>query len=259
MKGLNRKVKGRDMRIIFGKATEFREFMTLASKNLDEMPIVVDESGISIRSLSEDKTTMIILKIPAELFDEIELDQRTAFLVRSADLNKVLKRAVRGDSLELSIEGSELNVEFKNEKQMVKRSFKIPITLTEPEEIGEPKVDMQVEASLATKDLKEIAEDLKRVGGDFRILFEQNELKFLAESSGRSYIAVLKEGAPLLSLSSKVEKAESKYSVDLFYSVVRGLTSEGVVSLIFGEQLPLKLSSEISKLGSLVYWIAPTA
>jgi proliferating cell nuclear antigen len=248
-----------EMKITIAKASDFKDLISLVSKSIDELPISIGDDGLSIKTLSADKTTMVILAIPPDQFDELELEQAVKMIVRSQDLAKVLKRASRGDSLELSIEKDELSVVFKNEKQAVKRSFSIPIVSREVEEVGEPKVELPVEASAPSRDLRDIVEDVRRVGGEMKIEYEKGDLKISSESPGRSYIAVLKENAPLLSLKSSVDKASSKYSVDLIYSVVKGIPSEGILTLAFGEQLPLKLTVDIEAKGKLIYWVAPTA
>lgn len=247
------------MKVVFSKASDFKDIVSLISKNLDEIPFIISEEGLSVKALSEDKTTMVVLRVSTESFDSLELEGTIKFKVKASDLGKVLKRSARGDSLEFYLEGEELVIIFQNEKQRVKRSFKIPITSKEIEEIGEPKVDLPIEASMISKDLKEIADDIKRIGGEVKLIFDGKEIKVVAESTGRSYLALLREGSPLLSLKSSIEKAESKYSVDLLYSVIRGMPSDGTVTLSFGEQLPLKLIVDLEKLGNLVYWVAPTA
>jgi proliferating cell nuclear antigen len=246
------------MRVVFGKASDFKEMISSISRNLDEIPFNINDGGLSAKALSEDKTTMVILRVPAESFDVLELEGPVKFKVKSTELIKILKRSSRGDSLEFSLEGENLLITFHNEKQKVKRSFSVTITSRDIEEVGEPKVELPIEASMISKDLKEITDDVKKVGGEVKLIFDKGELKVMAESTGRRYIAILKESAPLLSLKSTIEKAESKYSVDLLYSVVRGIPSNGTVVLSFGEQLPLRLFADLEKLGSLIYWIAPT-
>jgi len=247
------------MKVVFSRASDFKEIISLVSRSLDEIPFVINDEGLSVKALSEDKTTMVILKVPSEYLEALELEVPVKFTVRASEFSKVLKRAARGDSLGLSVEGDELVVTFQNEKQRIKRNFKIPIASRDVEEIGEPKVELPVELSMASRDFKEVVEDAKRVGGEVKLLFENKELRVSAESTGRGYLAVLREDAPLISLRTSTEKAESKYSIDLLYSVARGLPSDGVLVLSFGEQLPLKLSSELEKIGTIAYWVAPTA
>jgi len=247
------------LRIVFPKANKFKNITQVLTKLVDEAPLFLSETGLSSKSLSEDKTTMVILSIPAEAFEEIELEDNIAFKVNSRELHRIMRRGTRNDVLEMEVdrENRVLRVIFRDKKTDVVRSFELPIALEGIEEVGEPKVELPVRAEMMASDFKNLVGDAKLAGEEVEIKYSNKQIIVRAESPGRMYECVLKENQPLLSLSSDVDEASAKYGVDLLAAATRAATSSATVSLSFGTALPIRLHFELPDIGTLVYWIAP--
>lgn len=247
------------LKLVFSKANKFKDFTDALVKIVDEAPIVVDESGFSSRSLSEDKTTMAILHIPSESFESIEIEEKTLFKIKSKELNRVLKRASKNDSLEMEIDKARkvLKILFSDVKKGIQRNFEVPISFEGVEELKEPEVALPVDFVINGGDFKDIVDDIKYVSDEVKIEYKENALHFSAESQGRSYSAILKEGEPLISLRAPDEPVVSKYSINLLNAAVRGIDTGNTISVSFGNSLPMKIYTEVSTIGTLAFWIAP--
>ncbi len=247
------------MRIVYPNANKFKTLTQVLAKVVDEAPFFVKETGVFVKSLSEDKTTMIVFNIPASVFEEYEVEEQVAFSVSTRELNRVSRRGTRNDKIELNLdkEARVLRMVFRDKKTDVVRMFEIPVSLDSVEEVGEPKVDLPVKLDMIAGDFKDIIADAKLVGEEIVIEYHGDEIRIKSEGAGRTYETLLKKGEPLISLASDTGEAVAKYSVELLAATTKAATSGATLSISFGQDLPLRLSLEIEGVGSLVYWVAP--
>ncbi len=249
------------LKLVFPKANKFKNITQTLTKLVDEAPLFVTDAGLVSKSLSEDKTTMIILNIPAEAFEEISIEENVSFKVNTRELHKIMRRGTRNDILELEVDRDDrlLRIVFRNKKTDVIRAFELPIAFEGIEDVGEPNVNLPVKAEMMASDFKNIVSDAKLAGEEVEITYENNQLTIRCESPGRYYECTLKENNPLLSLSSEVSEAKARYGVDLLTASTKAATSSASLTLSFGSSLPLKLYYDLPDIGTLVYWIAPRA
>ncbi len=247
------------MKLLYPNASKFKNLTQVLAKVVDEAPIYLTETGLVSKSLSEDKTTMVVINVPAESFEAIELEENVSFKVNTREFHRIARRGTRNDMLELQVdkENRVLKIVFRDKKNDVIRAFEVPITFEDIEEVGEPKVKLPVKMDMIAGDFKELITDAKIVGEEVIFRYTGESIKVYSESAGREYESELKAGEPLLSLSSEVEEAEAKYSIELLAASTRAASASATVSIGFGPALPMKLYFEIPDVGSLAYWIAP--
>ncbi|MBE9391037.1 DNA polymerase sliding clamp [Fervidicoccus fontis] len=247
------------MKIILNDASDLKDIIDVLAKVAEEVPLTISEKGISSKTLSEDKTTMSILEILSEIFNEFELEENISFRVKIRDFNKILKRATKNDVLELSLEKDKgiLKIVFKNSKNGAIRSFDLQVSIENVEDIGEPKVDLPIEFEILAGDLKDILDDVSKVGEEVEFEYKNSSIVIKSEGQGRAYIATLTEGNPLILLKSSVSEASSKYGVELLSSVAKKMDSNTTTKVAFGSQLPIKIQVQFTPGGSLTYWVAP--
>ena len=249
------------LKLVFPKASKFKNITQALTKVVDETPFFISEMGVSVKSLSEDKTTMLVLQLPSEAFETVEFEEPIAFKVNTKELHRIARRATRNDILELTIdrENRILKVEFRDKKTDIVRSFEVPVSFEGIEELSEPKVELPVKGEMLASDFKDIISDAKLVGDELEILYKDNTIHIRVEEAGRSYEAILRENEPLLSISSTVDEAHAKYGVDLLTATARAASSSTTMTFQFGTALPIKVTFEMPEIGTLIYWVAPRA
>jgi len=248
------------LKLVFPKASKFSKIVHVLTKVVDEAPFVVSSDSVRVSALSEDKTVLVSLLIPSTAFESIEVEEPAAFKVKTKELYRVAKRAGRNDvmELELSREDRLLVVRYIDKKTQVVRTFELPASLEAAAELKEPKVELPVSLEIPAEDYKGVIKDAKLVSDELELVYKDGAVFVRAEEAGKSYEATLREGAPLLSLSSSVSEARARYGVDLLATTTRALTTgSAVVSLRFGTALPLRAHFEVADVGTLVYWVAP--
>ena len=249
------------MRVVFPKANKFKNLTQVLTKIVDEAPIFVSDAGLSCKTLSEDKTTMIVITIPSESFDQLELEESLSFKVDTREFHRIARRGTRNDVLEIEVdrENRILKMSFRDKKTSIVRSFDLPVSFEGVEEPGEPKVDLPITFEMLAGDFKDIISDAKIVGEEMEFRYDGEKIIIKAESVGRTYEAVLAENEPLLSLTGESSEATARYGVDLLQAATKAATSSSTVRISFGPGLPMRLYFEIPDIGSMIYWVAPRA
>ncbi|MEM4035274.1 MAG: hypothetical protein QXU97_01465 [Fervidicoccaceae archaeon] len=247
------------VKMMFPKALAVKSLAHSLAQIIDEAPIFVSEKGISVRSLSEDKTVMLVLSVPPDSFESLEVERPLGFKVSTRELLRVVRRALRGDSLELSLDISEkrLKLTFVNKKSSVSRSFELPVSLEAGEMLGEPRVDVQVKFGIKAKDLKVLLQEAKLVAEEITLEYSNNSVVLRAEEADVLYEAELRLGEPLTDLSSTVDEARASYAVKLIASTLRAASPQTVMTFGFGTAQPARISFELVGGGEARYWIAP--
>jgi proliferating cell nuclear antigen len=247
------------VKFVFPNASKFKNLTQVLSKVVDEAPLFFREDGLYSKSLSEDKTTMVVVTVPSVSFESIEIEEPVALKVNSREFHRILRRGTRNDFLELIVDSSSkvLRIIFRDKKTDVIRAFELPAVFEGIEDIGEPKVELPVKMEMVASDFKDIIADAKIVGEELLFSYSNDRVVVKAEGMGREYTCELKTGEPLISLSSQVDDAEAKYSVDLLSATMKAASAGSTVSISFGRDLPMKVYFEIPEIGSLVYWVAP--
>ncbi len=248
-------------RAVYPAATKFKYIVQTIAKVMDEIPFVATAEGLEVRSLTPDKTTMIILKLPMAAFEEYELDEeKKTFVVPADELNRIAKRGTRNDLVELKLneEQRRLELNFIDKKTGVVRSFYIPLREGIVEELAEPQVELTVEAKLEADDFKNLINDAKIVSDEVEFAAYDDRLEVISVSPQKKYQGIFRVGDPLISLEVRTNPpVKAKYSIDLLKASLKATSAADVVTLQYGEALPMRISFELPGEGVLVYWISP--
>ncbi|ABM81116.1 DNA polymerase sliding clamp [Hyperthermus butylicus] len=248
-------------RAVYPAATKFKYIIQTIAKVMDEIPFIVAQDGLDVRTLTPDKTTMIILRLPVTAFEEYQLDEdKKTFIVLADELNKVAKRGTRNDIVELKLdeEHRRLEVNFIDKKTNVVRSFYVSLREGTVEELAEPQVELTVTAKMMADDFKNVINDAKIVSDEVEFAAYEDRIEVYAESAQKKYMGVLKVGMPLITLNVEGgTPIRAKYSIDLLKAAVKATTAANTVTLEYGEALPMRLSFDLPGGGLLIYWISP--
>lgn len=248
-------------RATYPNASKFKYIVQTIVKLMDEVPFIAKGDGLEVKALTPDKTTMIVLALPFTAFEDYSVEgDKVSFIVASDELNRVAKRGTRNDLVELKLdtERRRLEVGFIDRKTGITRNFHIALREGSVEELVEPQVELSVSVRMEASELKDIINDAKVVGDEIELIAYNDRLEAVTESAQKKYRAVLSEGEALLSISVEgSEPVRSKYSIDLLKAATKAASTAEVVTLEYGESLPLKIIFELPGGGTLTYWVSP--
>ncbi len=248
-------------RCIYPAATKFKYIVQTIVKILDEVPFIATSEGLEVRTLTPEKTTMIILRMPTTSFEEYQLEEEEkTFIVPADDLNKVAKRGTRNDLVELALEEEQrrLRVTFIDKKTSVTRTFYVPLREGVVERLSEPQVELTVSLKMLADDLKNIINDVKLVGDEAEFIGLEDRFEVRSVTPQREYHGVFEVGNPLITYDIRGEApVRSKYAIDLLKASTKAASAADAVTVEFGEGLPLRLAFDLPGGSSLIYWITP--
>lgn len=246
-------------KIVHPNASKIKRIVQAVFKLSDELPFYITRNGLDIKVLSPDKTVLAIASLSSLEFEEYNVEEETVVIVPTTDLRKVIKRATRNDSLSLSInkETNELIVSLKDRKTSMEREFTVPIIPKPPEPVPEIQLDLPVSFTMLSQDFKDIVGDLKTIGEEALFIYENGVIIIKSTEHQKEYSCTLREGAPLIMLSSAVDKARSSYNIEMIVAVARASGVAKNVSISFDTGKPMQVVYELTGGGRLTFWIVP--
>jgi len=248
-------------RAVYPTATKFKYIIQTIAKVMDEIPFIAKPEGIEIKTLTPDKTTMIVLRLPISAFEEYELQEdKKVFVVPADEMNRIAKRGTRNDMVELKLneEQRKLEVNFIDKKTGVVRAFYVPLREAVVEELAEPQVELTVSLRLEADDFKNIINDAKIVSDEVEFAAYDDRLEVVAISTQKKYNGVFRIGDPLISYEVKGSTpVRAKYSIDLLKATTKATSAADTASIEYGEALPMKITFDLPGGGILVYWVSP--
>jgi len=246
---------------IYPAATKFKYIVETITKALDEIPFMATAEGLYVKSLSPDKTTMLVLTMPVTTFEEYNVEKdKVVFVVPSDELKRAAKRGTRNDMVELVLEEDQrrLKMTFIDKKTGVTRTFYIPLREAVVEELNEPQVELNVIARLNADDFKNIVRDAKIVSDEVEFTAHEDRLEAHSLSMQKEYRCVMEIGNPLITYEVKGNPPiRAKYAIDLLQASLKAASTADTVTVEFGEALPMKLTFDLPGGSTLVYWVSP--
>ncbi|HIP65982.1 MAG TPA: DNA polymerase sliding clamp [Pyrodictium sp.] len=246
---------------IYPAATKFKYIVETITKALDEIPFMATAEGLYVKSLSPDKTTMLVLTMPVTTFEEYNVEKdKVVFVVPSDELKRAAKRGTRNDMVELVLEEDQrrLKMTFIDKKTGVTRTFYIPLREAVVEELNEPQVELNVVARLNADDFKNIVRDAKIVSDEVEFTAHEDRLEAHSLSMQKEYRCIMEIGNPLITYEVKGNPPiRAKYAIDLLQASLKAASTADTVTVEFGEALPMKLTFDLPGGSTLVYWVSP--
>ena len=248
-------------RAVHPVATKLKRIIETITKALDEIPFTATPEGLYVKSLSPDKTTMLVLTMPITTFEEYNVEKdKVVFVVPSDELKRAAKRGTRNDMVELVLEEDQrrLRMTFIDKKTSVTRTFYIPLREAVVEELSEPQVELNVVARLSADDFKDVIRDAKIVSDEVEFTAHEDRLEAQSLSMQKEYKCIMEIGNPLITYEVRGNPPiRAKYAIDLLQTSLKAASTADTVTVEFGEALPMKLTFDLPGGSTLVYWVSP--
>lgn len=246
-------------KVQYPNASRLKQVIQVLAKISDELQVHATLEAFQIKALSPDKTMMATLILPNIVFEEYSVEEETAILVPATELKRVTRRATRNDVMQISVskETNELVIILRDKKTGLERELTVPIIPRPPEPLPELNLELSVTFAMLSQDLKNVVGDLKLVGEEATLLYDNGRIVIRSTEQRKEYMCELREGNPLTALSSTVEKAQATYSIDMLVAAMRAASASKQVIVSFDTGKPMKIEYELAGGGKLVYWIVP--
>ena len=249
---------GMSFRITYGAASKFKYIAQALAKINDEATLIVDSEGVRVWLMSPDKTSLAILKIPAISLDELDAEGETKLVIRTDELNKIVKRATRNDALTLEYQPGmdALRLVLRDRKQDIPRSFDLTIVDVEPSEYKEPTFESTTRFSMDASVFKIIVQDVKIVGDTVTFSSSEDSVVIRASGEEKQYEWRLVLGRPLADLEV-TEPSEASYPRSTLEASAKPTGAAERTTIEYATDSPMKLEYTFPNAEKLFIYIAP--
>jgi len=240
----------------FDDAKTWQALISAISTLVDEANFELSPQGITLRAMDPSRIAMVDFEIPRSAFSRYECDQEDKIGVNLDEMEKIVKRAGPGNSLELRLdpEKSQLRITLEGR---TRRSFGMALIDLGVERPPSLNVEFDVTVKITTDTLKEIVKDAEIVS-DY-VSFEATDDALIISArgdTGNLEVRISRDEDALLDYQVR-KPARSLYALEYLTDMMKASAASDTVQLEFGKGTPIKLVFPVVEGGHLTYYLAP--
>jgi proliferating cell nuclear antigen len=234
-----------------------RDMITSISILVDEATFKLDPEGIKLRAMDPSRVAMIDFEWPKTIFEEYTSTEPTKMCINITELLKLLKRAGKDETLELSIDEKTGKLQVMISGKYT-RNFTMPTLEASEEEVPTPKITFNVRLKATTEGLSQAIEDAQLVSDHVRIEADPEKVIFNASGDLMGAIITLQKGSDaLLELDAK-EPQKATFSLSYLTEIIKAASATSdIATLEFSTDMPIRLDFQQVKEGKLTFYLAP--
>jgi len=225
--------------IKLSKVALFQTAIRAISNFISEGNFRFNDKGITFKAIDPSQIVLVHYEAPKALFDDFKVEPSYVG-IDLEEFNKVMKRALQKDTLEMQLDDSHLLVRLKGD---LNRSFRLSlIDISEDEaEIPEQEYDAKIDVKART--LQEALKDASLFGSS--IVFKIEKGKLIMEARGaQGTLKTEATKADLMKVKAKKDVV-SKYSLNFLENIVKEAEPDSTVTMELKSEAPMRISYPI--------------
>ena len=226
----------------------FSEIIGIISEMVLEVRIKVDNEGLSISAIDPANVAMILFKLPADAFSELEVEKEEILGVSLDNLKAVLRRVKAGSVLVMEKEENMLKIIIQDK---IRKEFSLALIDVEGDEKPIPNLNFVSKIEMTSVDFSEAIEDCNVVADSCSFISAPDNFVIQGKGNLNSFKSEFSD-----EVNIQAEEASSKYSLEYLQKMIKGTKLTDKVVLNFGNDYPLKLEFNTPKV-SLSFILAP--
>ena len=234
-----------------------RDMISAIAILVDEATFRIEPDGIKLRAMDPSRVAMVDFEWPKTVFDEFTCMQPTKMCINVGELLKLLKRAGKNESVELSLDQQTGKLKITILGKYT-RIFQMPTLEAAEEEVPTPKLTFNVKAKVTTDGIRDAITDAELVSD--HVKFEADPEKLVMQASGDLMGATieLKKGSDALLDLEVTEPSKATFSLSYLSEIIKtGGASSDIATLEFSTDMPIKIDFQQSQEGKLTFYLAP--
>ena len=234
---------------------DLKAIISAISTLVEEATFVATAEGITFRGMDPSHVALIDISWPNSAFEKYECDSDIKFGVRIDEFSKLIKRADKKDSIEISI--SEQNMLLvtvgKNKK------YKMRLIESSATDTPLPKIPYDSKIILTSSKFDKILGDVQVVSDYLTIHTVDSKGNFSGKGdSGEVVIDLDKDDDGDIEEISSKEDSEGTYSLEYLNPVVKAVGSNaGSITCEFSSAKPLRIEFKVANIGRIHFYLAP--
>jgi len=226
----------------------FSEIIGIISEMVLEVRIKVNNEGLSITAIDPANVAMILFKLPADAFSELEVEKEEILGVSLDNLKAVLRRVKAGSVLVMEKEENMLKIIIQDK---IRKEFSLALIDVEGDEKPIPNLNFVSKIEMTSVDFSEAIEDCNVVADSCSFISAPDNFVIQGKGNLNSFKSEFSD-----EVNIQAEEASSKYSLEYLQKMIKGTKLTDKVVLNFGNDYPLKLEFNTPKV-SLSFILAP--
>ena len=240
----------------FDDAKTWQALISAISALVDEANFEISPKGMTLRAMDPSRIAMVDFELPKSAFSAYECDEEGHLGVNLDEMDKIVKRAGAGNSLELALDREKNQLQITLQGR-TKRSFKISLIDLGADRPPTLNVDFGINIKITADTLKEIIQDANIISDFIQIDAQPDNVIISARGdTGNLEVTIGKSEEALLEYTVK-ESAKSLYALEYLNDMMKAVAASDTVQLEFGKGTPIKLVFAVSSGGHITYFLAP--
>jgi proliferating cell nuclear antigen len=234
-----------------------RDMISAISILVDEATFRIDTESMKLRAMDPSRVAMIDFEWPKTIFEDYTTTEPSKMCINVSELLKLLRRASKDESVELSLEEKTAKLLDKISGKY-SRNFTMPTLEASEEEVPTPKITFNVKAKTTTQGLSQAIDDAQLVSDHVRIEADSEKLTLIASGDLMGATITLQKGTDaLLDLEAK-ESAKATFSLSYLSEIIKAASAiSDIATLEFSTDMPIKIDFHQVKEGKLTFFLAP--
>jgi proliferating cell nuclear antigen len=235
---------------------EWKAVSSAISTLVDEATFEATVEGISFRGMDPSHVALIDIHWPNSAFDGYECDAAVKFGVRVDEFSKLIKRADKKDSVDISIgDDSTLLIRIYDG---YRREYKMRLIDSSPSATPLPKLNFNSRVVLTATAFDKALSDVQVVSEYISIESDPKKVVFLGKSDSGEAEIILESGNEGLEELSIKEDSKATYSLDYLSKISKAVsTVGGSVTAEYSSKMPLRLQFRVANVGRIHFYLAP--
>lgn len=197
-----------------------------------------NDNGISFKAIDPSQIVLVDYNMPKELFKEFKVEP--SFIgIDVEEFDKIMRRALANDVMEIHLEDSYLLVNFLGEME---RAFRLPLIEVAEEDVNIPEQEFDATVRVNARILQEALKDATLFSSS--IVLQVKDGKFSLEAKGSQ--GKLENNLKKVNVSAKKD-VNSKYSLSFLENIAKEANPESTILLELKDNAPMKISYNIGK------------
>ncbi len=234
-----------------------RDMATAISILVDEATFKIEPDGLKLRAMDPSRVAMIDFEWPKTMFEQYECNEASKMCINISEFLKLLKRAGKDESVELSLDDKTGRLQVKIMGKYA-RNFTMPTLEASEEEVPTPKINFNVKAKATTQGLSQAIEDAQLVSDHVKIEADAEKLTLNATGDLMGANITLQKGSDaLLDLEAK-EASKATFSLSYLSEIIKAAAATSDIATIeFSTDMPVRIDFQQQKEGKLTFFLAP--
>jgi len=235
---------------------EWKAVTSAISTLVEEATFEATSESISFRGMDPSHVALIDILWPNSAFEKFECDGDIKFGVRVDEFSKLIKRADKDDSIEISI--TEENMLLVKIIGAYKKQYKMRLIESGAGSTPLPKISFNTKIAITAGAFDKILNDIAVVSDYISIESSAGKAVFTGRGDSGEATITLESGSEGLEELNVKDESKATYSLEYLSSIVKAIgTSSGSVICEYSSKMPLRLEFKVSNVGRIHFFLAP--